>query len=75
MPPLKPRHIIPVPEPTAPSAGGRSEPTESLAACQRLPDVVLGHLHPAHVVEPGVVALAHDRDDHVVTDSLAPPPA
>ena len=34
MPPLKPRHDIPVPDPTAPSSGGVADPRDAIAACQ-----------------------------------------
>ena len=67
MPPLKPRQLIPVPAPTAPSAGGRRRRPPARAAVQR------GaarrrrlDLHPAGVGQEAVVALGHDRDDHVV---------
>ena len=32
MPPLNPRHDIPVPDPTAPSSGGVADPREAIAA-------------------------------------------
>ncbi len=34
IPPLKSKHDIPVPEPTAPSSGGTSEPREAIDASQ-----------------------------------------
>ena len=61
---------MPVPAPTAPWSGASAR---AAARGQRRgvrgPDVVAGHLHPAAVVEEGVVALADDRDHHVVGDA------
>ena len=69
MPPLKPKQDIPVPAPTAPSAGGSPAPRDDSAAAWASAYVVAAHLHPPTVVEVGVVALADDRDHHVVGDA------
>ena len=61
MPALKSQVIIPVPPPTLPSATGPSLAVRRASStCSSL------HVAPGDVVQPGVVALAHQRDDDVV---------
>ena len=61
IPPFQPRQIIPVPAPTAPSAGRSAD-----AASTARPASAGLDLDDAGLAEPAVVALPHDRDDDVV---------
>ena len=69
MPPLKPKQDIPVPAPTAPSAGGIPGAARRQRSGVGGAYVVTADLHPPTVVEVGVVALPHDGDHDVVGDA------